>query len=69
MLAKVVSGIAEIGGNILLVATCLLGDLSREVMIKPRGADPNVLYQILCDGGGSVLDIRPTARYQPRMFG
>ncbi len=70
MLAKVVSGIAEIGGNILaVVATRLLGDLSREVMIKERGADPDVLYQMLCDSGGTILDIRPTARYQPRMFG
>lgn len=70
MLAKVVSGIAEIGGNILaVVATRVLGDLSREVMIKERGADPNVLYRKLSESGATILDIRPTAKYQPRMFG
>jgi len=69
-LAKVASGIAEIGGNILAVVfTRKHGDLSREVMIKERGADPNALNRILSDSGGTVLDIRPTARYQPRMFG
>jgi len=70
MLAKVASGLAEIGGNILAVVfTRKVGGLSREVMIKERGADPNALNRTLSDSGGTILDIRFTARYQPRMFG
>lgn len=69
-LASISSRIAEAGGNIIAVTTSRLleGD-HREVTIKETGADPDRLRAALENSGAEVLDLRTSARYQPRLFG
>jgi acetoin utilization protein AcuB len=69
-LAKVVTRIAQAGGNILAITTSrLLASSEREVMIKAAGAGPEKLSGLLPAGEGKVVDIRTSARYPVRLFG
>jgi acetoin utilization protein AcuB len=69
-LAKLVTRIAEAGGNILAVTnTPVLDDCCREVMIKETGAKRSALLFIEDDMEVKVIDARPTTRYEPHLFG
>jgi hypothetical protein len=69
-LASISSSIAEAGGNIVAVTSSrLMGESHREVTIKEKGADPNVLTGLLSKSGLEIVDIRASSRYQPKMFG
>jgi acetoin utilization protein AcuB len=69
-LAKVVTRIAEAGGNILAITTSrLLARSEREVMIKAAGVGPEKMSGVLPAGEGKVVDVRSSARYQARLFG
>jgi acetoin utilization protein AcuB len=69
-LAKITARIAEAGGNILAVTNSrLLARTQREVMIKEVGADPEKLASLLRDSDITVVDIRSSSRYQPRLVG
>lgn len=67
-LAKITAQIAEAGGNILAVTNSrLLARTQREVMIKEIGADPEKLASLLRASDLTVVDIRSSGRYQPRL--
>lgn len=69
-LARATSQIAEAGGNIIAVTTSrILEDNQREVTIKESGADPETLKNLLKSSGTTVVDLRSSAHYQPRLFG
>lgn len=69
-LAKLVTRIADAGGNILAVTNSkVLDDCCREVMIKETGAKRSALLFIEEDMDVKVVDVRPTSRYEPRLFG
>lgn len=69
-LAKVTSQIAQAGGNIIAVTTSRrLDDDQREVTVKESGADQDALMDLLRGSQTIVLDMRPSAKYQPRLFG
>ena len=70
VLAKIVSRIAEAGGNILAITnTKVMDDRFREVLIKETGAKREDLLRIEYGTEVEVLDMRPTIRYEPRLFG
>jgi acetoin utilization protein AcuB len=69
-LARITARIAQAGGNIIAVTTSrLLEDAHREVTVKESGADQDTLMALLREGEVIILDMRPSARYQPRLFG
>jgi acetoin utilization protein AcuB len=69
-LARATSQIAEAGGNIIAVTTSrILENNQREVTIKESGADPETLKNLLKSSGTTVVDLRSSAHYQPRLFG
>jgi acetoin utilization protein AcuB len=69
-LAKITSQIAQAGGNIIAVTTSRrLDDEQREVTVKESGADQDTLMDLLRESHAVVLDMRPSAKYQPRLFG
>ena len=62
--------IAQAGGNIFAVTTSrLLDEAHREVTVKEIGADQDSLMALLRESDTNVLDMRPSAKYQPRLFG
>jgi acetoin utilization protein AcuB len=68
-LAKVTAQIAQAGGNIIAVTTSrLLEDAQREVTVKESGADQEALMALLNAGEAVILDVRPSSKYQPRLF-
>lgn len=68
-LALISNRIAEAGGNILAVTTTALHEGGfREVMIKETGAKRDALLRLDQGTEVEVLDIRPTSRYEPRLF-
>ena len=70
VLAKIVSRIAEAGGNILAITnTKVMDDRFREVLIKETGAKREDLLRMEYGMEVEVLDMRPTIRYEPRLFG
>ena len=68
-LAVISDHIAEAGGNILAVATRRVKDGYREVMIKEVGARREEIKKLGEGTEVEVLDIQPTSRYEPRLFG
>jgi len=69
-LAKLVTRIAEAGGDILAITNSpVLDDCCREVMIKETGAKRSALLFIEEDMDVKVVDVRPTTSYEPRLFG
>jgi acetoin utilization protein AcuB len=69
-LAKITSLIAQAGGNIIAVTSSRrLDENQREVTVKESGADPDALMTLLRESQAVVLDMRPSAKYQPRLFG
>ncbi len=69
-LAKISSDIAQAGGNIFAVTTSRLLDGSRrEVTIKETGAEADKLMQSLQGGDVTIVDVRLSSPYQPRLFG
>jgi acetoin utilization protein AcuB len=69
-LAKITSQIAQAGGNIIAVTTSRrLDEEQREVTVKESGADQDTLMGLLDESQAVVLDMRPSAKYQPRLFG
>jgi acetoin utilization protein AcuB len=69
-LADVTGRVAASGGNILALTTSrLLDETYRMVTIKETGADRETLLASLKETGAEVLDVRESARYQPRRFG
>ncbi len=69
-LAKLVTRIAEAGGNILAVTgSKVLDECCREVMVKETGAKRTSLLFIEQEMDIKVVDVRPTTRYEPHMFG
>jgi acetoin utilization protein AcuB len=69
-LAKITSQIAQAGGNIIAVTTSRrLDEDQREVTVKESGADQDALMALLRESQAIVLDMRPSAKYQPRLFG
>jgi acetoin utilization protein AcuB len=69
-LAKITSLIAKAGGNIIAVTSSRrLDENQREVTVKESGADPDALMTLLRESQAVVLDMRPSAKYQPRLFG
>ena len=68
-LAVISDHIAEAGGNILAVATRRVKDGYREVMIKEVGARREAIKKLGEGTEVEVLDIQPTSRYEPRLFG
>lgn len=68
-LANVSGKIAQAGGNIVAVtSSSILDDGRREVVIKEYGANPETVTQAIKDLKAEILDIRPSSRYQPRIF-
>ncbi|HEX7975708.1 MAG TPA: CBS and ACT domain-containing protein [Anaerolineales bacterium] len=68
-LAKISSLVAEQGGNLVsVVSSRVLENQSREVMIKVTGIAADKLQEIVAKRGIEILDLRPSARYQPRLF-
>jgi len=68
-LALISDRIAEAGGNILAVTTTSLReDGYRDVMIKETGARRDALLRLEQGTEVEVLDIRPTSKYEPRLF-
>jgi hypothetical protein len=47
----------------------LLDEAHREVTVKESGADQDSLMALLREGETNILDVRPSAKYQPRLFG
>ena len=69
-LARISSQIAQAGGNIIAVTTSrLLDDAQREVTVKESGADQDALMALLRESQTVVLDMRPSEKYQPHLFG
>jgi acetoin utilization protein AcuB len=69
-LARITSQIAQAGGNIIAVTTSrLLDEAQREVTVKESGADQDALMALLRESQTVVQDMRPSAKYQPRLFG
>jgi acetoin utilization protein AcuB len=69
-LARITSQIAQAGGNIIAVTTSRrLDENQREVTVKESGADQDALMTLLRESQTVVLDMRPSAKYQPRLFG
>jgi acetoin utilization protein AcuB len=69
-LARITTQIAQAGGNIIAVTTSrLLDDAHREVTVKESGAEQDALMAQLRESETEILDVRPSARYQPRLFG
>ena len=68
-LAKVTERIASAGGNILAVTTSdVIEGERREVTVKTAGADPETLEILIREAGFEIVDARPSARYEPRLF-
>lgn len=68
-LARISSLVAEQGGNVVsVVSSRVLENQSREVMIKVTGISGDKLKEILGQRGVEILDLRPSSRYQPRLF-
>jgi acetoin utilization protein AcuB len=69
-LARIAAQIAEAGGNILSVTNSrLLARSQREVMIKEVGANTEKLAELLRSSDVTIVDIRTSARFKPRLFG
>ena len=69
-LARITAQIAQAGGNIFAVTTSrLLDEAQREVTVKEIGADQDSLMALLRESETTILDMRPSAKYQPRLFG
>ena len=68
-LAMISNRIAEAGGNILAITTSRLRpDGLRSVMIKETGAKRAALPQLEQGTKVVVEDVRPTGKYEPRLF-
>lgn len=69
-LAKISASIASAGGNIFAVTTSRkLEDGRREVTIKETGANREKMIRLIEEGDFEVLDVQPSVRYEPKMFG
>ena len=69
-LALIANRIAEAGGNILAITTSKVHeDGYGKVMIKETGSNKEALLQLEQGTGVEILDVRPTSRYEPRLFG
>jgi acetoin utilization protein AcuB len=68
-LARITERIASAGGNISAVTTSeVIEGARREVTIKTTGADPERLKELIGEAGFEIVDARPSARYEPRLF-
>jgi acetoin utilization protein AcuB len=68
-LANIASRIASQGGNIIAVTTSsVLADGRREMIVKVTGADRETLTRQIEACQVEILDIRPSALYEPRQF-
>jgi acetoin utilization protein AcuB len=69
-LAALTSKIAGACGNIVAVTSSrVFEDGNREVTIKVVGADQEKLVKLIEEAGVKIVDVRPSARYEPRLFG
>ena len=68
-LARITNLIASAGGNISALTTSdVIEGQRREVTIKTAGADPQALENSIAEAGFEIIDVRQTARYEPRLF-
>jgi acetoin utilization protein AcuB len=69
-LARISTLIAEAGGNILAATSSrVLRNNKREVMIKISGVEAAKVEEQIGSAGAEIVDVRASARYQPRLFG
>jgi acetoin utilization protein AcuB len=68
-LARITEIIASAGGNISALTTSeVIEGNRREVTIKTAGADPEELNNLIKEAGFEIVDVRHSARYEPRLF-
>ena len=69
-LAKIAGQIAELGGNIIAVATFVASDTQhREITMKIQGVKKDALVPALEKAGAQIMDVREvTAEYEPKLI-
>ncbi|HEX9076201.1 MAG TPA: CBS and ACT domain-containing protein [Anaerolineae bacterium] len=69
-LAKIAGQVAELGGNIIAVATFVASDIQhREITMKVQGVKKDDLVPALEKAGAQIMDVREvTTEYEPKLI-